>query len=160
MSRTIPERSACFRALIPPTSGGAKVSNPSAAAPLDAFRGTGSVRVGTDLCSVDDVADSVERFGDRYLQRVYTDHELEYCSSDPARSAERLAARFAAKEATVKVLRPTDARPDWRTIEVRRDPAGWCELALTGSAARLAREADIGALALSMSHDAGMASAV
>ena len=111
------------------------MSNPSDPA-LDTFRGGDSVRVGTDLCSVQDVADSVERYGDRYLRRVYTDHELEYCSSDPARSAERLAARFAAKEATVKVLRPNDARPDWRTIEVRRDPSGWCELSLTGSAAR------------------------
>ncbi len=135
------------------------MSNPSDPA-LDAFRGGDSVRVGTDLCSVQDVADSVERYGDRYLRRVYTDHELEYCSSDPARSAERLAARFAAKEATVKVLRPNDARPDWRTIEVRRDPAGWCELSLTGSAARQARDERIGALALSMSHDGGVANAV
>lgn len=135
------------------------MSNPSDPA-LDAFRGGDSVRVGTDLCSVQDVADSVERYGDRYLRRVYTDHELEYCSSDPAHSAERLAARFAAKEATVKVLRPNDARPDWRTIEVRRDPSGWCELSLTGSAARLARAGRIGALALSMSHDGGVANAV
>ena len=134
--------------------------NSSTSGPPDAFRGAGSVRVGTDLCSVQDVADSVERFGDRYLSRVYTDHELEYCHSDPALSAERLAARFAAKEATVKVLRPSDVRPDWRTIEVLRDPAGWCELLLTGTAARLAREAEIGGLALSMSHDGGVANAV
>ena len=59
------------------------MSNPSDPA-LDVFRGGDSVRVGTDLCSVQDVADSVERYGDRYLRRVYTDHELEYCSSDPA----------------------------------------------------------------------------
>jgi holo-[acyl-carrier protein] synthase len=136
------------------------VPNPTDSGPLDAFRGADSVRVGTDLCSVQDVADSVEHFGDRYLRRVYTDHELEYCSSDPMLSAERLAARFAAKEATVKVLRPTDVRPDWRTIEVRRDPAGWCELSLTGSAARLAQDAKIGALAVSMSHDGGIANAV
>ena len=118
------------------------------------------VRVGIDLCSVQDVAESVAQFGDRYLRRIYTDHELEYCGSDPQRSAERLAARFAAKEATVKVLRPPDARPDWRSIEVRRDPGGWCEIALTGSAARLAREAEISSLAVSLSHDSGLANAV
>lgn len=118
------------------------------------------IRVGIDLCSVQDVADSVATFGDRYLRRVYTDDELEYCGRDPERSAERLAARFAAKEAAVKVLRPRDARPEWRTIEVRRDPAGWCELSLTGSAAQLAREADITSMAVSLSHEAGMANAV
>jgi holo-[acyl-carrier protein] synthase len=119
-----------------------------------------SIRVGTDLCSVDDVAESVATFGDRYLQRVYTDDELEYCGRDPARSAERLAARFAAKEATLKVLRPIDARPEWRSIEVRRDPSGWCELSLTGSAAALAREAGITSLAVSLSHEGGLANAV
>lgn len=119
-----------------------------------------SIRVGIDLCSVQDVAESVATFGDRYLQRVYTPHELEYCGRDPARSAERLAARFAAKEAMVKVLRPRDARPDWRTIEVRRDPGGWCEMSLTGSAAELAREAAITSLSVSLSHEHGLANAV
>jgi holo-[acyl-carrier protein] synthase len=123
-------------------------------------RPTPILRIGTDLCSVEQVAQSVATFGDRYLRRVYTDEELVYCRRDPALSAERLAARFAAKEATVKVLRPRDLRPDWRTIEVRRDPDGWCELALTGSAARLAQEAAIGSLSVSLSHDAGMANAV
>ena len=118
------------------------------------------VRVGTDLCSVDAVAESVATFGDRYLRRVYTEHELEYCGTDPARSAERLAARFAAKEAVVKVLRPVDARPDWRAIEVRRDPGGWCEIALSDGAAAMAREAAIGSLSVSMSHEGGIANAV
>jgi holo-[acyl-carrier protein] synthase len=119
-----------------------------------------SIRVGTDLCSVEDVAESVATFGDRYLQRIFTDDELEYCGRDPARSAERLAARFAAKEATVKVLRPVDARPEWRSIEVHRDPAGWCELLLSGRAAALAREAGITSLAVSLSHEGGLANAV
>ncbi len=118
------------------------------------------VRVGIDLCSVQEVAESVATFGDRYLRRIYTDDELEYCGRDGARSAERLAARFAAKEATLKVLRPCGARPEWRSIEVCRDPAGWCELSLTGHAALLARDAAIGSLALSLSHEAGLANAV
>jgi holo-[acyl-carrier protein] synthase len=116
--------------------------------------------VGTDLCSVQAVAESVATFGDRYLRRVYTDHELEYCGADPARSAEHLAARFAAKEAVVKVLRPVDARPDWRAIEVRRDPGGWCEIALSAGAATMAREAEISSLSVSMSHEGDIANAV
>ena len=123
-------------------------------------RERGPIRVGTDLCSVRDVEASVEAFGDRYLRRVYTEHELEYCGRDPQRSAERLAARFAAKEAVVKVLRPREARPEWKSIEVRRDPDGWCELSLTGTAARLAREQAIDSLAVSLSHEAGLANAV
>jgi holo-[acyl-carrier protein] synthase len=130
--------------------------------PPSAFLGSGAapVRVGIDLCSVEAVAESVATFGDRYLRRVYTDHELEYCGSDPVVSAERLAARFAAKEAVVKVLRPLDARPDWKSIEVRRDPGGWCELSLTGSAAQLARDAAIDSLAVSLTHEGDLAGAV
>src|SRR5579862_7801583 len=106
-----------------------------------------TVRVGVDICLVADVADSVRWFGDRYRRRIYTDGELEYCSAQPALEAERLAARFAAKEATVKVLRPPLASwPEWRAIEVRRQPDGWCSLHLTGSAATLAAEAGIASL--------------
>ena len=111
---------------------------------MDSSASPGRIRVGTDLCSVQAVADSVATFGDRYLRRIYTDHELEYCGTDPARANERLAARFAAKEAAVKVLRPVDVRPNWLSIEVRRDPGGWCELSLTGSAAEMAEQASIG----------------
>ena len=120
----------------------------------------GPIRVGIDLCSIPQVAESVARFGDRYLRRIYTEHELECCRTDPHRTAERLAARFAAKEAAMKVLRIHDTRPDWRTIEVRRAPEGWCELSLTGSAAELAREADISSLSVSLTHEGEMASAV
>ena len=118
------------------------------------------LRVGTDLCSVSEVAKSVERFGDRYLKRVYTEGELAYCMEAPSQSAERLAARFAAKEATMKVLRPEHWRPDWRTIDVQRHPGGWCELVLTGSAAELAEDAGITSLAVSVSHEGALASAV
>ena len=66
-----------------------------------------ALRVGTDVVAVHQVADSVARFGPRYLQRVYTDHELDSCAGSPTFRAARLAARFAAKEATIKVLRPS-----------------------------------------------------
>jgi holo-[acyl-carrier protein] synthase len=114
------------------------------------------MRVGADLVQVADVATSISRFGDRYLRRVYTDHELATCAGSP----ERLAARFAAKEATIKVLRPVDVRPEWRSIEVHRDPSGACDLRLSGTAAEQARAAGIGELAVSLTHDAGLAAAV
>ena len=84
--------------------------------------GNGSLRVGTDLVPVGEVADSVARFGDRYVGRIYTDHEFaSCCQGTPSVVAAGLAARFAAKEATIKVLRPVGQQPDWRSIEIRRD---------------------------------------
>ena len=118
------------------------------------------IRVGTDLTEIQAVADSINTFGDRYIRRIYTDHEIDYCTGDPQQVAERFAARFAAKEAVVKVLRPTDVRPDWRSIEVRRDPHGWCEIGLSDLADDLAVKAGITALAVSLSHDGAYASAV
>jgi holo-[acyl-carrier protein] synthase len=118
------------------------------------------IRVGVDLTRVADVAESVAHFGDRYLRRIYTDHEIASCAGSPVVVAARLAARFAAKEAAVKVLRPTGARPAWRDIEVRRAPDGACDLHLTGYAARLAEEAGINDVAVSLTHEGEMAAAV
>jgi holo-[acyl-carrier protein] synthase len=120
----------------------------------------GALRVGTDLVPVAEVAESVARFGPRYVGRIYTDHEVSCCQGTPSVVAAGLAARFAAKEATIKVLRPVDAQPDWRSIEIRRDGAGWCAVHLTGTAARLAQDQGISNWAVSMTHEAGLAAAV
>jgi holo-[acyl-carrier protein] synthase len=117
---------------------------------------TTTIRVGADLASVADVAASIDRFGQRYLSRLFTDHEL----ASTGGRAESLAARFAAKEATIKVLRPVDANPDWRSIEVRRDASGACDLHLSGAAARMAAAAGITELAVSLTHEGGLAAAV
>lgn len=129
--------------------------------------GRPKVRVGVDLVPVVDVVESVERFGDRYLERIFTPHEIDCCRrTDPRThrragySAESLAARFAAKEATLKVLRPEGWQPDWRTIEVRRASGGWCEIHLSGSAASLAAEAGIDELEVSLTHESMVAVAV
>jgi holo-[acyl-carrier protein] synthase len=118
------------------------------------------VRVGIDIAAVDDVRRSVERFGDRYLNHVFTAHELSCCGREPTARAAALAARFAAKEATIKVLRPADLRPPWTSIEVRREPGGWCELHLSRAAARMAREQQMTGFALSITHEADVAAAV
>ena len=119
-----------------------------------------ALRVGTDVVAVHQVADSVARFGPRYLQRVYTDHELDSCAGSPTFRAARLAARFAAKEATIKVLRPVGHQPDWRSLEVRRHPEGWCTMSLSGHAAALAEQAGIAELAVSLTHEGDVAAAV
>jgi holo-[acyl-carrier protein] synthase len=119
-----------------------------------------TIRVGADVLSVRQVTESVARFGDRYLDRVYTEHEIQSSSGAPAVRAARLAARFAAKEATVKVLRPTGHAPDWRSMEVRRHSGGWCDMVLSGHAAVLAEEAGIKELAVSLTHEGDVAAAV
>ena len=118
------------------------------------------LRVGADITRVDDVSASVARFGERYLRRVFTPHEIASCTGSPSVAAASLAARFAAKEATIKVLRPVDATPAWRTIEVHRHPSGWSEIRLTGEAAKLAATAEITELAVTLTHDGDLAAAV
>jgi holo-[acyl-carrier protein] synthase len=119
-----------------------------------------AIRVGADVVAVHQVAESVGAFGDRYLERVYTEHERNCCSGSPAVQAASLAARFAAKEATIKVLRPSSHQPDWRSMEVRRHSDGWCSMALTGHAAVLADQAGVADVAVSLTHDGDVAAAV
>jgi holo-[acyl-carrier protein] synthase len=119
-----------------------------------------SLRVGVDLVAVDAVRDAVEVHADRYLARVYTERELADCSTESGVAPERLAARFAAKEAALKVLRRGDDAVAWRCIEVVRDESGWVHLALSGRAAALADEAGVAELALSLSHEGQYAVAV
>ena len=118
--------------------------------------------VGTDLVSVSSVAASISHFGSRYLERVFSRNEIVYCqgAAAPALAARRLAARFAAKEATMKALRPGGIGLDWRTIEVVSDPTdGAPHLKLGGTAAALARTRGITSLALSLTHEAEYAAA-
>jgi holo-[acyl-carrier protein] synthase len=119
-----------------------------------------TVRVGVDLIEVRQVADSIDRFGDRYLRRIYTEQEIESCGGPRSVAAARLAARFAAKEATIKVLRSMDHQPDWRSMEVRRHPEGWCSITLSGYAATLAAQVGIDEFAVSLTHEEGVAGAV
>ena len=118
------------------------------------------MRVGIDLVSVASVRESLAVHAERYLARVYTDAELDDCRSDAGIDVERLAGRFAAKEATIKVLRPDDEPLPWRCIEVRRELSGATEIQLTGHAAELADAAGIVSLALSISHEDTLACAV
>jgi holo-[acyl-carrier protein] synthase len=119
-----------------------------------------SIRVGADIVKVVQVSDSIASFGERYVRRIYTEHEIASCAGPPSVTSAGLAARFAAKEATLKVLRPSGHRPDWRSMEVLRHPEGWCSMSLSGHAAELATRAGIGELAVSLTHEEGIAAAV
>lgn len=120
-------------------------------------------RVGCDLQGVAPVAESIARQGERYLRAVLAPEEIaELTRSGAAKpSAESVAGRFAAKEAVLKVLRPSqeDAVP-WPEIVLRTDAHGAPGVQLRGTAARLAGEAGLGGWSISTSHDGGFALAV
>jgi holo-[acyl-carrier protein] synthase len=117
------------------------------------------VRVGTDVQSIEEVAASIARFGQSYVRRLYTDHEVDCSGGTGPDAAPGLAARFAAKEATFKVLRLNDEFPGWTAIEVQRRPGGWCEIELHREAKLMGERAGVRQLSLSMSHGAGIATA-
>ncbi len=119
-----------------------------------------SMRVGIDIVSVEVVRESIREHGDRYLKRFYTEGELRDCDTAEGPIAERLAGRFAAKEATMKVLRPLDEAIPWRSIGVVRHGAGWVTLELSGRAAELAAEAGLSEFELSICHEGAYAAAV
>jgi len=82
------------------------------------------VGTGIDIAEVDRIAQTIERFGGRFKDRVFTADEIRYCESK-ANKAERYAARFAAKEAGMKALGTGWSRGvTWRDIEVQRLPGG------------------------------------
>ncbi len=110
--------------------------------------------VGIDLVRVADVARSVERFGARYLERVFTTKERR------VRSVERLAARFAAKEAVLKALSVGDEAVPWRDIEILSVSGGAPAVILHRRAKALAVRRNIASLTLSLTHEAGLAAAV
>jgi holo-[acyl-carrier protein] synthase len=119
-----------------------------------------ALRVGTDLVFIDTVRGSIDTHAEHYLERVYTRREVEDCRGAQGIDAQRLAARFAAKEATLKVLRPREEGIPWNSIEVCRDPSGWVELELSGPAAALAAQEGVTELSLSIAHEGDFATAV
>ena len=119
------------------------------------------IRVGIDLVAADSVEQSLRAaHGERYLKRVYTEREVEDCRTGSGVDPQRLAARFAAKEATLKVLPVGTEGLALTTIEVCRDPSGRVHIELSGRAAELATDAGVVELAVSLTHEAGFAAAV
>ena len=118
------------------------------------------LRVGADVVEVSEVAGSVSRFGERYVSRLFTQAEIGLWPSEPAGRAGGLAQCFAAKEATMKLLKSAAVGLDWRSIEVKRDMQGRLGCCLTGKAAELAQRAGITRITLSLSCAGPLAMAI
>jgi len=110
------------------------------------------VGTGVDISEVDRIAAAVKRFGDRFLQRVFTPAEIRYCLGKP-NAAERLAARFAAKEAGMKAIGTgLHYGVTWQDVEVLRLPGQRPVLQFHGKAAEFAARLGYKRTHLSLSH--------
>ena len=118
------------------------------------------IGLGTDLIEIERIERSVARFGQRFLERVFTPGEIAYCHAKKG-SAESFAARFAAKEAGAKALGTGISRGvSWKEFEVKRKPGQRPELHLSGRAAEIARELGVKRMSLSLTHSRQMSMAV
>lgn len=117
---------------------------------------TGLFGVGIDIIEIDRIRLAVERRGDRFLDKVFTNSEKHYCNAKPNRFAS-FAARFAAKEAVLKAIGTGLGSCAWKDVEITREDGQRPEVLLGGTAADLAKEKGISVVLISMSHNRSQA---
>jgi len=116
-------------------------------------------RLGLDLVDVERIRHLLERHGERFTERTFTEAECAYCNAS-ATAALHYAARFAAKEAAAKALGTGFADGvSWKDIEVTREPSGEPQLRLHGAAAERARVLGVQQSFVSLTHTAQSAAA-
>jgi holo-[acyl-carrier protein] synthase len=114
---------------------------------------------GIDIAEVPRIREAIARHGQRFLNRIFTEGEIQYCESK-ANRVERYAARFAAKEAGMKAIGTGwNHGVRWRDLEVARKPGGRPTLLLHGKAAEFAARLGATNIALSLTHTAEQAMA-
>lgn len=110
------------------------------------------VGIGTDIIECLRIAQMIDRHGELFIRRVYTEHEIAYCSTKKA-ATQHYAGRWAAKEAVLKALGTGWVRGiSWRDVEVRHKPGGAPTVALRGGAKEVLERSGISRLHLSISH--------
>ncbi len=119
-------------------------------------RPDGSTELGIDIIKVDRIRASLERFGERFTQRVLTPNEQRYVRGRP----ETMAGRWAAKEAVSKVLGLGVRGIGWKDIEIERLPTGQPAIRLHGRAAARAEQLGMGRIAVSITHESDYAVAI
>ena len=118
------------------------------------------VGTGVDIVEVERIERSIARYGDRFLGRIYTDAEIDYCRRKRA-AAESFAARFAAKEAGAKALGTGIQHGiGWTEIEVRRPPGQRPMLHFSGRALAWAEKLKVERISLTLSHSRTLAIAM
>ena len=113
--------------------------------------------IGVDIVDIARIQALLDRYGDRFLRRVYTEAEVEYALRG-VNKAERLAGRFAVKEAMMKALGTGKSKGIlWKDVETVRGRSGKPEVHLHGQAVKWAKMAGGGAVHVSITHDGGKA---
>jgi len=103
---------------------------------------------GIDIIEIGRIEKAIARWGERFLHRVYTDAEIRLCENRP----QSLAARFAGKEAVMKLLDAEKAGISWREIETIAYPSGKPLINLYGTALKIANEMGLKEITISLSH--------
>ena len=110
------------------------------------------ISIGTDIIECVRIAQMIEKHGEVFLQRVFTQKEIQYCSSRKAAN-QHYAGRWAAKEAALKVLGTGWAKGiQWTDVEVVNEVSGAPTRVMTGKAAEIARELGIREVMITISH--------
>ncbi len=110
------------------------------------------IGIGTDIIECLRIAQMIERHGELFITRVYTPHEIEYCSTRKA-ATQHYAGRWAAKEAVLKALGTGWIRGiTWRDVEVRKRQGGKPTIARAGGAREICEKLGVGEMQISISH--------
>lgn len=118
------------------------------------------IGIGIDIIQNERIAQSLERFGDRFVNRIFTDVEARYCK-ESAQPEIHYAARFAAKEATFKALGTGWSRGiRWKDVEVCRHSSGQPKLQLYGEALKYSTAIGATSFFVSLTHDQAVSAAV
>ena len=98
-----------------------------------------AVSCGNDIIKISRIKESIEKIGDTFKKRVYTDEEISYCESRRMCKYQSYAARFAAKEAVYKAISPEkEGFSSWHDVEVLRNDKGKPIVHLSGELAKSA----------------------
>ncbi len=117
-----------------------------------------NIFLGTDICEISRIKTAIDKYNEKFLNKIFTPDELEYCLNKSKNKFESLSARFATKEAVAKALGwglnglGWQDGVDWKEIELKRNEIGNLSLNLTGKAKTIEQEKNINNWAVSIAH--------
>ena len=111
------------------------------------------IKIGTDICQINRMKSVYKKYGRKFLYRVLTEREIKYVTSNTKNLIDRLAGRYAAKEATSKVLGTGLSGVYFKEIEILREPSGAPKIILHKRAKLKAKEKGLNCFEVSISHE-------
>ncbi|MBI2996476.1 MAG: holo-ACP synthase [Candidatus Melainabacteria bacterium] len=118
------------------------------------------VKIGTDICQINRIKSTYEKLGKKFLEKILTKNEIKYVTSNKKNFIHKLAGRFAAKEATLKVLGTGLDGVYFKEIEILRENSGSPKIVLHKRAKEVARKKRLSNFEVSISHEKDFAIAI